>query len=94
MWSIGIYSGESLFNLTPPEGVVNPVLTSREVNDVSAAFVADPFMISVSGSWYMFFEVFNRETNKGDIGLAVSKAGFDWKYQQIILSEPFHLSYP
>lgn len=94
MWSIGIYTGKSLFDLAPPDGVVNPVLTHRDVDDVSAAFVADPFMISVSGSWYMFFEVFNRETSKGEIGLAVSKDGFDWKYKQIILSESFHLSYP
>lgn len=94
MWSIGIYSGESLFELSAPDGVVNPVLTRSEVNDVSAAFVADPFMISVSSTWYMFFEVFNRETNKGEIGLAISKNGFEWEYKQIILSEPFHLSYP
>jgi len=94
MWSIGIYSGDSLFSLAPPASVVNPVLTCQDVNDVLAAFVADPFMISVSGSWYMFFEVLNQKTNKGDIGLAVSKDGFDWRYRQIILSEPFHLSYP
>jgi len=94
MWSIGICTGKSLFELGSPNEFVNPVLTRLDVNDVSAAFVADPFMISVVGSWYMFFEVYNRETDKGEIGLAVSQDGFEWKYRQIILSEPFHLSYP
>lgn len=94
MWTIGIYSGDSLFSLAPPDSFANPVLTRQDVDDVSATFVADPFMISVSDGWYMFFEVLNQKTNKGEIGLAVSRDGFEWKYKQIILSEPFHLSYP
>jgi hypothetical protein len=94
MWSIGIYRGKSLFELTaPPEGN-NPVLTCESVSDVSAGFVADPFMVRAGGVWYMFFEAFSLETDKGEIGLAISDNGLDWKYQQIVLSEPFHLSYP
>lgn len=42
----------------------------------------------------MFFEVMNRRTGKGEIGLATSKNGLKWTYQQIVLAEPFHLSYP
>src|SRR3989337_2786454 len=30
----------------------------------------------------------------GQIGLAVSDDGVGWRYQQIVLAEPFHLSYP
>jgi hypothetical protein len=44
--------------------------------------------------WYMFFEVMNRESHKGEIGLAVSTDGLKWEYQQIVLVEPYHLSYP
>jgi hypothetical protein len=51
-------------------------------------------MVNVAGSWHMFFEVMNRETKKGEIGLATSENGFDWRYRQIVLAEPFHLSYP
>jgi hypothetical protein len=61
---------------------------------VSATFVADPFMTRVNGAWQMFFEVFNWTTNKGEIGLATSRDGLSWTYQQIVLAEPFHLSYP
>lgn len=94
MWSIGIYFGESPFDLEPAPGIVNPVLTRDSVSDVAAKFVADPFMLNVNGVWHMFFEVMNRETRKGEIGLATSVNGLNWEYRQIVLDEPFHLSYP
>lgn len=94
MWSIGIYAGESPFQLFPHEGVSNPVLTSRHVTDVPAEFVADPFMARRGATWYMFFEVMNRQTQRGEIGLAQSVDGLVWSYRQIVLAEPFHLSYP
>ncbi|MBC7911253.1 MAG: hypothetical protein H7Y30_12175 [Pyrinomonadaceae bacterium] len=94
MWSIGIRAGESPFHLVTPQGIVNPVLTCESVSDVPARFVADPFMVRRDGVWHMFFEVLNEQTNKGEIGLATSDNGLKWKYRQIILTEPFHLSYP
>lgn len=93
-WSIGIYTGDSPLRLAPAPGIQNPVLTSREVSDVRASFVADPFMVVEDGTWYMFLEVMNEETDKGEIGLAVSRDGLHWEYRQIVLREPFHLSYP
>lgn len=93
-WSIGIYTGHSPFDLGQPKHIRNPVLTAEDVTDVPADFVADPFMVEVDSKWYLFFEVFNRETQHGDIGLATSDDGFTWAYQQIVLDEPFHLSYP
>jgi hypothetical protein len=42
----------------------------------------------------MFFEVLNKETNEGDIGLATSDDALKWTYRQIVLDEPFHLSFP
>lgn len=93
-WSIGIYVGTSPFDFHPPENVNNPVLTCEAVSDVPADFVADPFMLKVNHTWYMFFEVMNRQTDRGEIGLAISENGMTWTYQQIVLVEPFHLSYP
>ncbi|WP_207680576.1 glucosamine inositolphosphorylceramide transferase family protein [Desulfonema magnum] len=96
-WSIGVYAGTSPLRLNSPETIVNPVLTAKDVTDASANFVADPFMIKADSTWHMFFEteVLNAgEENKGKIGLATSKDGFHWKYEKIILDEPFHLSYP
>jgi len=93
-WSIGIYEGTNPFNLTSPNDIRNPVLTAKDVHDVPAEFVADPFIAIEDSTWYMFFEVMNRNTNQGDIGLATSDNGREWQYQQIVLDEPFHLSYP
>jgi hypothetical protein len=89
MWSIGIYTGDSPYHLSPAAEIRNPVLTNASVSDVSATFVADPFMLG----GYMFFEILNKDS-RGKIGLATSDNGFDWTYQQIVLSEDFHLSYP
>src|ERR1700757_5102498 len=74
VWSIGIYSGRSPFDLAPRQSK-NPVLTRKSVLDVAAAFVADPFMLHVNHVWYMFFEVMNWRANKGEIGLATSEDG-------------------
>lgn len=94
IWSIGIYSGESPLALLPEDHIHNPVLTRADVTDVQALFVADPFMIRVDGHWHMFFEVLNHARNRGEIGHAISDNGYDWQYRQIVLAEPFHLSYP
>jgi len=93
-WSIGIYMGKSPFDFSPAENIDNPVLTRKDVSDIQAAFVADPFMLKVDGIWHMFFEVLNQQTRKGEIGLAISNNGVKWTYRQIVLAEPFHLSYP
>ena len=93
-WSIGIYIGESPFNFVSPENISNPVLTANDVTDVPADFVADPFMVKENSNYYMFFEVLNTWTQQGDIGLAISNDGLKWVYKQIVLDEPFHLSYP
>lgn len=94
LWSIGIYKGSSPYRLSPARDVRNPVLTRDRVSDVRALFVADPFMIRRHDTWYMFFEVYNYDAAKGEIGLATSKDAVTWKYERIVLREPFHLSYP
>ena len=43
-WSIGVYVGDSPLDVSPAAGITNPVLTSDDVTDVSASFVADTFM--------------------------------------------------
>jgi len=93
-WSIGIYTGDSPYHLIPPKGIKNPVLTAKNVTDRKALYIADPFMSCEQGIWYMFFEVLDRNTEKGEIGVATSSDGWRWSYRQIVLSELFHLSYP
>jgi hypothetical protein len=93
-WSIGIYEGSSPFNLADSGDIINPVLTGKNVDDISAKFVADPFLVLENRKYFMFFEVLNRETNQGDIGYAESTNLEKWNYKQIIIDEEFHLSYP
>jgi hypothetical protein len=93
-WSIGIYRGSSPFDLEDPTGIANPVVTAKDVLDVDASFVADPFMMILKGENFLFFEVMNRRTKQGDIGYAQSRDGVHWQYKKIVLDESFHLSYP
>src|SRR5215813_12602316 len=92
--SIGIYTGDSPFKWRPAEGITNPVLTARDVTDVHAEIVADPFMVWENDTWYMFFEVVDQETKLGEIALATSSNGLKWRYKQVVLREPFTMSFP
>ncbi|MCK4810119.1 MAG: hypothetical protein KAS99_04195 [Candidatus Omnitrophica bacterium] len=94
-WSIGIYkilSDNSSFQLTPYPGILNPVLSMKNVGCRNTKFVADPFLVFEKGTYYMFFETLT--SKGGNIGLATSIEGINWEYQKVVLKEPFHLSYP
>ncbi len=93
-FSIGIYAGSDPFSFHEIKGVKNPVLTAADVSDVDAMGVADPFMVHHENQWYMFFEIIANNSGHGDIGYSTSANGLDWKYQRVVLNEPFHLSYP
>jgi hypothetical protein len=93
-WTIGIYRGNSPFSFNNPLNRINPVLKAEHVTDVSAKFVADPFILKEGKTWYLFFEVYNNDTQQGDLAVATSNNSWIWHYQQIVIDEPFHLSYP
>lgn len=93
IWSIGIYDirdDDRSLSFSGSEG--NPVLTAVDVKDMPARFVADPFLIQEQGTFYLFFEVLG--VDRGVISLATSVDGRRWRYERIVLDEPFHLSYP
>lgn len=95
IWSIKVFSSD--FPLSKPfseKGLEIPTLQAKDVTDVSAEFIADPFIMFRDSLFYMFFEVFDKATNKGIIGLATSKDGVKWMYDRIVLKESYHLSYP
>lgn len=78
------------------------MIQAQHITDLSASFVADPFMLEYQGEWFLFFETLpgastseqkTAQTN-GVIGLAKSSNGTDWHYQGTVLEEPWHLSYP
>jgi hypothetical protein len=93
-WTIGIYSGKDPFSLDGSQRWLNPIFKAEDVTDVPAKFVADPFLVKEGPTWYLFFEVYNLATQQGDLAVATSTNTWWWDYQQVILDEPFHLSYP
>jgi hypothetical protein len=93
-WAIDIFHGTSPVRPFRPRGGGGPAITAADVSDAPAEFVADPFMVRHGDTWQLFFEVLRRDTEQGDIALASSRDAKTWKYQQIVLDEPFHLSYP
>ena len=94
VWTIGVHTGPSPFQLAPPEGIENPVLTAADVDDLDVDIVAHPFLVSRDSRYYMFFTTKNGKTNIGGIGLAESRNGLDWKYQRAVIQEPFVMSHP
>jgi hypothetical protein len=93
-WTIAIYTGDSPFNFPASDNKQGPVLTAEDVTDIPAKFVADPFLVEESSTWYLFFEVYNNQTQQGDLAVATSTNTKRWQYERVILDEPFHLSYP
>ncbi len=94
LWQIGIFSGSSPLTLAPDPGIPNPVITRESVTDVPCAFVADPFLVRSGNEWLLFFELLNRNTHLGEIGLSRSPDLVHWSYHGVVLAESFHLSYP
>lgn len=94
-WSIKVFKSNFITSEQPKnQKFTEPTLTASDVSDVPADFVADPFIVSDNSTFYMFFEVLNKFTARGEIGLATSKDGDEWCYEEIVLKENFHLSYP
>lgn len=94
IWSVGIFTGRTPFELKSPLRFRNPVLTGRDVTDVTAIYIADPFLFRDGKRWCLFFEILNAESGLGDIGVATSTNLRQWDYRRVVLTEPFHLSYP
>ena len=93
-WSIGLYAGPDPLHLSSSPDVTNPIMTREQVSDVPAAFVADPFLLPWQGEWHLLFEILNHGRGTGEIGWASSPDARAWSYRGVVLSEPFHLSYP
>jgi len=93
-WTIGIYTGASPLELSPPPNVRNPVLTGADVNDLNVDTLAHPFMVVDGSRYYMFFTAKDRKTDKAGSGMAESNNGLKWHYRHIVIHEPFVLAHP
>ena len=87
-------SGATLSTLKDIPNCHNPRLTRENVSSPLSEFVADPFLVKEGDLWYLFFELFNKARERGEIGVASSRDLCEWSYRGVVLSEPFHLSYP
>ncbi|MFD2613947.1 glucosamine inositolphosphorylceramide transferase family protein [Paenibacillus gansuensis] len=95
VWSIKVFPSQDVIREHPGAAkLAAPTLQAKDVTDIPAAFVADPFLVRHGTGYYLFFEVLNKATGKGDIAAASSHDGVTWKYEQVVLTEPYHLSYP
>ncbi|WP_152619469.1 glucosamine inositolphosphorylceramide transferase family protein [Cohnella kolymensis] len=95
IWAIKVFESPMILTEEPDAKVLaSPSLQASDVTDVEAEFVADPFMMFHKSKYYLFFEVLDRSTGKGVIGLAISNDGKEWHYDRIVLRESYHLSYP
>lgn len=93
-WSIGLATGSNPLHLKERSSPPNPVLTRRDIPAPLTSFVADPFLVQDGERWNVFFELFNTESNRGELGVAESSDLKSWKFLKVVLAEPFHLSYP
>jgi len=93
-WTVGILTGRSPFDLSVPAGISNPVLTAAAVTDFDADIVAHPFLVVNDSRYYLFCTVKYGPRDEGGIGLAESPDGLHWTYRQMVIKEPFVLSYP
>lgn len=95
IWSIKVFESSNIIsNSVNENNLTEPTLCAKDVTDVQAEFIADPFIICHDSIYYMYFEVLDKTTNKGLIGFATSQNGLNWNYNSIVLRENYHLSYP
>lgn len=93
IWSIGLLSGSSLNGLKPTESP-NPIVTASDFKKWNGKAVADPFAIVRDGTWYLFFELFQKHCDTAVIGASRSTNLKDWEPLGIVLKQPHHLSNP
>ncbi len=92
-WAIGLWRGSSLDRLKPTLPS-NPIVTARDFEKWNGRAIADPFAIFRNGAWYLFFELFQKDSNIAVIGASRSENLQDWEPLGIALKQPHHLSYP
>lgn len=64
------------------------------VTDAVAEYIADPFLLRRGKTIYLYFEVLNLRTGRGEISVAHSSDLEHWTYDGVALREACHLSYP
>jgi hypothetical protein len=71
-----------------------PIITAASLTGSDIAFVADPFRIAVKNTVYVFAEAWSRAQQRGQIAVFQLNSCDQVIESEIVLDEPFHLSYP
>ncbi|MFC5406776.1 hypothetical protein [Cohnella soli] len=94
-WSIAVFATDGVARDSRfIQRIPSPNLRASDVTDAAAELVADPFLVMDQDRYYLFFEVYNKITEKGEIAVAISDDRLNWRYDKLVLVEKFHLSYP
>ena len=93
IWAIGLLRGSSL-DCLKPTAIANPIVTASDFEKWNGQAVADPFAIFRDGTWFLFFELFQKGSGNAVIGACRSDNLRDWEPLGIVLKQPHHLSYP
>jgi hypothetical protein len=71
-----------------------PIIAAEHLAQMDIVFVADPFRIALKDATYVFAEVWSRSEQRGQIAVFRLNARDQIVDSDIVLAEPFHLSYP
>lgn len=89
-WEIG-YLNQNEFDWNTNTVPKNPILLP--VAEPITSYLADPFPVEYRGDTFLFYEDFDKKTQKGRIGCGkLTETGLS--NQKLVLEEDWHLSYP
>lgn len=71
-----------------------PIIAAEHLIELDAAFVADPFRITLKDTTYVFAEVWSQSVHRGQIAVFQLNIRDQIVDSDIVLAESFHLSYP
>ena len=90
-WFVAVAKRKSSYPDTSPVPSHEPF---RAIFAPRNRFYADPCAISVGGEDFVFFEDYSFQEAKGRIACACMDSSGNIKNIEVVLEEPFHLSYP
>jgi len=92
-WSVGYGFLEEPFNdlYIDPENIISYASVDSLIGS-TGNYIADPFFIFNNDQYFLFTEL--KGDKDADIALFTSLDGKNFIYDDIVLDEPFHLSYP
>lgn len=94
-YSVAIFSLDDPYWISMDKMPNKSTLSTRSLPLAQQSrIVADPFLYFEEENRYVFVEVLEGKSNRGEIAVAKQSESGNWLFEGIVLSESFHLSYP